>query len=211
MSRKTKLTPELQEKVVEYLEGGVTVENIVAAVGIAKSTFYDWIKRGTESDRKTIYSDFSDAVTRAQKLSLIRAEQVAREGLEEREEHTISIEEVIETRLRSVHKLDENGKSFVDKVPYEYRRIITRTQKRTIPPNPDYAIKYLSRLDPATWAETRKMEIAGEGGGPIQTTNTNVNLNAENAHDAASILKQLADLGAIPPEPSETSHNTPAQ
>lgn len=211
MSRKTKLTPELQEKVVEYLESGVTVENIVAAVGIAKSTFYDWIKRGEESDRKTIYSDFSDAVTRAQKQSLIRAEQVAREGLEEREELITAIEEVVETRLRGVHKLDENGKSYVEKVPYEYRRIVTRTTTRTILPNPDYAIKYLSRLDPATWAETRKMEIAGEGGGPIQTTQTNVNLEAENAHDAASILKQLAELGAIPPEPSPSDNNATTQ
>lgn len=41
----------------------------------------------------------------------------------------------------------------------------------------------------------------------MQTTQTNVNIQADNAHDASNILKQLADLGAIPSEPSATDNH----
>lgn len=49
----------------------------------------------------------------------------------------------------------------------------------------------------------QKTEVSGA----IQTQQTNVNIQAENAHDASNILKQLADLGAIPPEPSASDNN----
>lgn len=156
---KLKLTPELQHKVVAYLESGVTVENICDAIGIHKSTYYDWIKQGEGATRKTIYSDFSDAVTQARGSALLRAEQVARGGLETQDEHLQSVDEVTEIRLRTVQRLDENGKVVIEKVPYEYRKLTKRTQKRTIAPSPDYAIKYLSRRDPAKWAETQKINI----------------------------------------------------
>jgi hypothetical protein len=47
-----------------------------------------------------------------------------------------------------------------------------------------------------------KKEVSGKDGGAIETRNTTVVVNAENAHDAGNILKQLAELGAIPPDPS---------
>ena len=40
-----------------------------------------------------------------------------------------------------------------------------------------------------------------------ESTNTTVNLNAENAHDAGNILRQLIELGAIPPERGEGGHD----
>jgi len=52
-----------------------------------------------------------------------------------------------------------------------------------------------------------KTEVAGNGGGAIETRNTNVVINAENAHDAGNILKQLAELGAIPPARGEGGHD----
>jgi hypothetical protein len=53
-----------------------------------------------------------------------------------------------------------------------------------------------------------KHEHTGKDGAPIETRNTTVVVNAENAHDAGNILKQLAILGAIPPEPSASDNNT---
>lgn len=52
-----------------------------------------------------------------------------------------------------------------------------------------------------------KTEHTGANGGAIETRNTNVNIQAENAHDAGNILKQLAELGAIPPDASQNDNN----
>lgn len=50
---------------------------------------------------------------------------------------------------------------------------------------------------------TQKNEHTGADGGAITTQNTSVVIEAKDAHDAGNILKQLAELGAIPPSPSE--------
>jgi len=46
VGRKTDLTPELQEKIVGYIQGGNYVETAVAAAGIGKTSFYNWMDRG---------------------------------------------------------------------------------------------------------------------------------------------------------------------
>ncbi len=56
-----------------------------------------------------------------------------------------------------------------------------------------------------------KQEVTGKDGGAIKTEQINVNINAENAHDAGNILKQLAELGAIPPARSESGHDSEAE
>lgn len=43
---KTKLTPELQEKIIKYIKGGNYIVIACQAVGISEVTYYDWIKRG---------------------------------------------------------------------------------------------------------------------------------------------------------------------
>lgn len=53
-----------------------------------------------------------------------------------------------------------------------------------------------------------RTEVTGADGKPIQTQQTNVNLQAESAHDANNILKQLAELGAIPSEPGTSDNHT---
>jgi Transcriptional activator of acetoin/glycerol metabolism len=52
-----------------------------------------------------------------------------------------------------------------------------------------------------------RTEHTGADGKPIQTQQTNVNIAAESAHDASNILKQLAELGAIPPDTSATDNH----
>lgn len=53
----------------------------------------------------------------------------------------------------------------------------------------------------------QKTAISNADNRPFETRNTNVNLNAENAHDAESILKQLIELGAISSAGSETDND----
>jgi hypothetical protein len=63
MSRKTKLTPEAQEKILRHLRIGAYVETAAAAAGISRDTFYDWLKRGANG--KAPYAEFSAAVDQA--------------------------------------------------------------------------------------------------------------------------------------------------
>jgi len=91
MGRKTKLTPEVQETICNWLKLGYYQEDAAVMAGIAPSTFYDWLKKGAEEDAKQeeikalgsgesplpaikedsdielvyIYSEFSEAVARA--------------------------------------------------------------------------------------------------------------------------------------------------
>ena len=50
--RPTKLTPDLQAKIVEALKAGNYAEVAARHVGIASSTFYDWMKRGPRAGRQ---------------------------------------------------------------------------------------------------------------------------------------------------------------
>jgi transposase len=48
--RPSKLTPELQAEIILLLKAGNFVETACNNVGINKSTFYDWIKKGEKSN-----------------------------------------------------------------------------------------------------------------------------------------------------------------
>lgn len=63
MCRKTKLTPELQNRLIEYLKAGNYIEPACAAVGISKETFYRWTRTK---------HDFNDAVLKAQSEAEMR-------------------------------------------------------------------------------------------------------------------------------------------
>jgi len=54
-------------------------------------------------------------------------------------------------------------------------------------------------------------EQKNEHSGTVQTQNTNVNIDAENAHDATNILNQLAELGAIPPNGSQADNDATSE
>ena len=62
--RPTKLTPELQAKIVEAIAAGNYIETAAAYAGVNKTTLYDWMKRGGRTG-KGIYHEFSNAVARA--------------------------------------------------------------------------------------------------------------------------------------------------
>jgi transposase len=62
-SPKSKLTPELQEKLINLLRRGNYIETAAACSGIHKDTFYHWMKRGARGDKA--YVAFAEAVHRA--------------------------------------------------------------------------------------------------------------------------------------------------
>jgi len=64
--RPSKLTPELQAEIILLIKMGNFVEVACETVGINKSTFYDWIKKGKNSNHsKNKYRKFREAVVQA--------------------------------------------------------------------------------------------------------------------------------------------------
>lgn len=62
--RPTKLSPELQERVIAYLRQGNYLETAAAAAGIDRTTLRDWLRRG-ERAKSGRYREFSLAVEKA--------------------------------------------------------------------------------------------------------------------------------------------------
>ena len=71
MGRRSKLTPEVQEKICNYVRQGLTYEIAARAAGISESTFYRWRERG-EKARRGKYREFWEALKKAE----AEAEQV---------------------------------------------------------------------------------------------------------------------------------------
>lgn len=65
MGRPSKLTPELQERIVLLIKAGTYRETVCAMVGIARSTLYEWMRRGQLSDQENEYTRFYDEILKA--------------------------------------------------------------------------------------------------------------------------------------------------
>jgi len=94
--RPSKLTPKIQEEILRVIKSGNYIETACAYVGINKSTFYEWLKRGArEKDRvaknprakvrksEQPYVDFSNAVEKALAQAEIRDVAIIGKAAEE--------------------------------------------------------------------------------------------------------------------------------
>lgn len=74
--RPTKLTPELQAKIVSAIAAGNYMETAAAYAGISRDSLYEWLKRGRKerlrieagmpkNRRETRYAEFSEAVEKS--------------------------------------------------------------------------------------------------------------------------------------------------
>ena len=71
--RPSKLTPELQAEIILLIKTGNFVETVCTTVGINKSTFYDWIKKGEQSNHpRNRYNIFQESVKKAMAWSEAR-------------------------------------------------------------------------------------------------------------------------------------------
>lgn len=170
MPRPTKLNPELQQKIVERLQAGSTIKATCDSVGIAESSYYLWIAIGEAHSKgethanmpRTIaerdaYSEFSEAVTRAQADGLIQAAVRFRQGMNPYDTESVTTETLEETRL------DKEGK------PYTYRKTVTKKTVAHMPGDWRAAMEYLARRDPANWAQQKiSHELTGKDGGAIK-------------------------------------------
>jgi len=73
---KTKLTPELQEEILNLIRAGNYVKDACLAVGIDESTYYKWIKRG-EKAKSGIYFQFVQSTKKARAFArALRVEKI---------------------------------------------------------------------------------------------------------------------------------------
>jgi hypothetical protein len=71
--RPSKLTPELQGEMIVLLKSGNFIETVCKTVGINKSTYYDWMKKGEKSNQShNKYKIFQEAVKKAMAWSEAR-------------------------------------------------------------------------------------------------------------------------------------------
>lgn len=156
MPRPSKLTDSLQKDILDRLRAGATVQATCDSVGIHKSTFYDWLKRGEEA-KSGKFSDFSDEATRAQADGMITAAIQFKKGMMPSESESVTTKTVSETRLKK------------DGTPYEYKKTETT---RTITQHPgDWraAMEYLARRDPDNWArQTIRHDIGNADGAAFE-------------------------------------------
>jgi len=78
MGRPTKLTPEVQEKIVSLVRAGNYPEVAAQAAGISGKTYYEWLRRGESEDG--IYREFRQAVKEAQAAAESHAVTIIRKA-----------------------------------------------------------------------------------------------------------------------------------
>lgn len=78
MGRPTKLTPEVQEKIVSLVRAGNYPEVAAQAAGINAATYYRWMQKGEESTKP--YGEFREAVKEAQAAAESHAVTIIRKA-----------------------------------------------------------------------------------------------------------------------------------
>lgn len=79
--RKTKLTPEVQEKIVSAIRAGNYAKVAAGYAGIGERTFYSWLERG-EAAKSGIYLQFRQAVKGAEREAEVRAVAIIQKHME---------------------------------------------------------------------------------------------------------------------------------
>jgi transposase len=80
VARPTKLTAQLEEKVVQAIRAGNYAEIACRAAGIAPSTFYRWLERG-ERETDGIHNHFTQAVRLAEAEAEVHAVALVRRAM----------------------------------------------------------------------------------------------------------------------------------
>ncbi len=80
--RPSKLTPEIQEKILSAIRVGNYAHVAAAYAGLSERTFYRWIQRGQRA-RTGPYRQFCDAIEVAEREAEVRAVAILQKHMEE--------------------------------------------------------------------------------------------------------------------------------
>jgi transposase len=85
--RKTKLTKQVQQKIVDAVRAGNYLEVAAAYAGVGENTLHEWIARGegrdTHRSKTALYTDFAEAVKMARAEAEATAVAVVRMAMSE--------------------------------------------------------------------------------------------------------------------------------
>lgn len=73
MGRPTKLTPEIQERIIQALSAGNYQDTAARFAGIDPSTFYRWMDDGAKDDADPLFKEFREAVEKARAQAEVRS------------------------------------------------------------------------------------------------------------------------------------------
>lgn len=71
--RSSKLTPDVQKKIIEAISLGNYQDVASQYAGIDRATFYRWMEKGKRDDADPLYADFAHAVDEAKASAEVRA------------------------------------------------------------------------------------------------------------------------------------------
>lgn len=108
MARPSKLTPELQAEICEHLEAGNYLETAAAAVGVHKSTVYDWMDKGADEEEGP-HADFLAAVDLARALAEIHDVAQVRARVDNWQAHMTLLERRSPDRWGRKQRIDHAG------------------------------------------------------------------------------------------------------
>lgn len=145
MARPTKLNKKLQTQIVKLLKTGVTVRDMCTHIGIAESTYYDWMARGEAGDEA--FSEFSETVSRALGDAKVVAIGTLRSAMSPYTQKATSTETFTETRI------GRDGK------PYDYVRKTERETVTLFQGDWRAAVDYLRRRFPEEWGDKSQVDI----------------------------------------------------
>jgi transposase len=80
VARPTKLTPEVQERIVAAVRAGNHIEPSAVSAGISPATYHRWMKRGAKA-KSGIYREFHEAVKWAEADAEVHAVAVVRKAM----------------------------------------------------------------------------------------------------------------------------------
>lgn len=72
MGRPSKLTPEVQDRIVQAIQAGNYIEVAAQYAGVHKGTLYRWLQQADDPEADDIYRDFRDAVESARSAAEVR-------------------------------------------------------------------------------------------------------------------------------------------
>ena len=158
--RKTKLTTERKQLLLEEIEDGSTRELAARLAGISEQTLYNWIKRGREYEP-------DDSLDRMKKSELVK--KARGQGIS-------GAAKLTKTQL--IDKLEESERIYQD-FYFELERAEAKAMKKHIKNITRAGIEdwrasawYLERRDPDNWGRRDRVHLDNNHSGTIQTKET---------------------------------------
>ena len=98
--RPPKLTPEVQEKIIQLVRVGNYVSTAARCAGINPETLYRWVRNGTRGETPTIYTAFTEALRHAEAEAEAIAVQEIRKASHEDPRNWMAAMTFLERRFR---------------------------------------------------------------------------------------------------------------